>query len=110
MFRALYPTHDRVVRTEEIERSNNENSKREWMNGYGIRLECRFAYRFWNFFATVMRSGHIHHLPTVIFHHAATGTIFNGHLRIWSHARHRRGHAGDQHQQNRSELPHKPHC
>ncbi len=53
--------------------------------------------------AAVVSAWHLH-MPAVVFHHPAAGTLIERHARIGSHARHRRCHKGRNKQQNSSEL------
>ena len=53
--------------------------------------------------AAAMRRRHPH-LPALVLHHAAAGTLLGAHFRIGNHAGHCRGQAGHQQQDQHTEL------
>lgn len=77
------------------------------MKRYRIRLQSIVVNSGQSFLAAVVGARHLH-LSALILHHAA-GLLFHGHLRVWSHTRHRRSHTGHQQQQNHSELAQRLH-
>jgi hypothetical protein len=77
-------------------------------NYHRVQRHClrgqRVIVNAWRSFLAAAKPRRHPHLPTLVLHHAAAGTLLGAHLRIGDHAGHRWGQACYQQQNHHTEL------